>query len=154
MMRVRYTTGLLLLLAGTLYAAADDPCQVAGIGGRFDVNSNRCVEMPGTNGGTAAISPLQLLARIIVKQDNEMNELKTAIASLATAVQSLQKISTDLVASDQKWKADSLDKTINAVDKMPATLAAEKTLQAILIAAVKEQLIKDPTFLEAVKKAP
>jgi hypothetical protein len=150
MMRLIALTVLLLLLGGTLFA--DDPCAVLGLAGPYDDT--------GTNAGTCGsglkvrISNAHLLARIINNQQAEIKALKDSIDALTKAVASLEPASKNLVAADQKGQADTLKSAVAAVDKLPGTGAAEKSLEDILLAAIREKLLKDPTFLEAVKKAP
>jgi hypothetical protein len=150
MMRVIALTVLLLLVGGTLFA--DDPCAVLGLAGPYDDT--------GTNAGTCGaglkvrISNANLLARIINNQQAEIKALKDGIDALTKAVASLQSANKNLVAADQKAPPDPLNSAVAALDESPGTLAAEKSLDDILLAAIREKLLKDPAFLAAVKKAP
>ena len=150
-MRILAATGLLLLLGVSL--SADDPCALLGLKEpyRGSVGGGQCGNFGQNPDG---FNDSELLARIINNQKAEIVALNSAIDGLTKAVASLESTSKNLVAADQKWQADTLNTTIAAVDKVPATLAAEKSLQDVLVAAIKDKLLKDPAFIEAVKNAP
>jgi hypothetical protein len=155
MMRIPAIAGLLLLTTGAVFA--DNPCEAIGVAGtlRPAGGAQECITGPNVaNGDGRPIRDLELLARIINNQKAEITAMTAAIDKLTKAVEALEATSKSLVANDKKWQADTLNSTIAAVDKVPAKLAADKGLQDVLLAAIKDRLLKDPTFLEAVKKAP
>jgi hypothetical protein len=150
MMRVIALTGLLLLAGGTLFA--DDPCAVLGLAGPYDdigMNAGTC-----GNGLKVRVSNANLLARIINNQQAEIKALKDSIDALTKAMASLESTGKNLVATDPKPQRDTANSIIAPGDKSAGTPAAEQNLQDLLLGAIKEKLLKDPTFLEAVKKAP
>ena len=149
-MRAIALTGLLLLVGGTLFG--DDPCAVLGLAGPYDdigMNAGTCGA-----GLKVRISNANLLARIINNQQAEIKALKDGIDALTKAVASLESANKNLAAADQKGQRDTLNSGAAVVDKLPGTVAAEKSLEDILLAALKEKLLKDPGFLEALRKAP
>ena len=147
-MRLLTVVCCVIIFGGVIFA--DDPCKALDLSGTYVDNS-------GLGNGFCGQTPVrnaELIARVINNQKAETDALQKAIDGLTKAVSALDTTSKNLVTADLKWQKETLDKTIAAVDKIPATLAAQKNLQDVLIAAIKEQLLKDATFLDAVRKAP
>ena len=158
-MKLYPLAGLLIFFAGAAYA--DDPCKAIGVTGRFrtpetgrPVPNQECIEGNPPNGSGRPILELELLARIINNQEKEIIALKTVIDDLTKAVTALDTTSKSLVANDKKWRLDTLDSTIAKIDKLPAAIAGQKALQDILMAALKEKLVKDSAFLDALRRTP
>ena len=79
--------------------------------------------------------------------------MKNSTAQLTAAVAELAKVSKEIRENNEKLKQSTLDYTVNAISLTHEVLAKNKTLQAALIAAIKDQLAKDPDFLGELRKA-
>ena len=149
-MKALAVTGLLLLVGGTLFG--DDPCAVLGLAGPYDdigMNAGTC-----GSGLKVRVSNANLLARIINNQQAEIKAIKDGIDALTKAVASLESANKNLAAADQKGQAETPGSGTAVPDKSPGIVAAEKSLEGMLLAALKDKLLKDPGFLEALKKTP
>lgn len=150
----RWFAGLIFLVASHVWA--DDPCAAIGIAGTYN-QAGFCdwqsVNYPFQITSTP-VPDRELLARLINNQVGLRADLKIATDKLTVAVDALAKVSLVLVENNDKWQKATLSQTINAINAMPTKLAEEKSLQTVLLAIIKEQLLKDGGFLDAVKKSP
>ena len=138
---------------------AADPCATLGIAGTYNAAGKNC-QVPRVL-QTPLITPLldqNLFARIIVNQGTQINQmgalitnLQNAIAGLTQAVNNLSSVSQALITNNDKWQKVTLDQTISSINEMPSMLAQAKDLQTILAATIKQQLVKDSGFIEALR---
>ena len=150
----RWFAGLIFLVASHVWA--DDPCAAIGIAGTYNRAGScdsRSMIYPFEI-TTIPVPDRELLARLINNQVGLRADLKIATDKLTAAVDALAKVSMVLVENNDKWQKATLNQTINAINAMPTKLAEEKALQTVLLAIIKEQLLKDSGFLDAVKKSP
>lgn len=55
-------------------------------------------------------------------------------------------------ASQEAWQAKALNDTLESVEKIPARLALDENLRKALLAGLKDELPKDPDFIETLRQ--
>jgi hypothetical protein len=163
----------ILILANTNAVWADDPCKLADIlmedhqiqPARDDISYNKGLKVCEVKRGgqaplTYVIDELIVLARIVKATTNTennvnslRNEMAAAVNALTRAVEQLTTVSNALKANNDKWQQETLNKTISAIDEMPSKLAKVDELQNVLVNAIKEKLLIDAKFIDAVNAA-
>lgn len=86
-----------------------------------------------------------------VQQDllAEMKAMREAVANLKTAVENLNAASAQLKTSNEAWRANTLNATIQKVQEIPVALASNKALTD----AVAARLAGDQAWLEELRRA-
>lgn len=141
-----------------------EPCKVLGYSTSYNIVQSRCeaVQFPSGSLKVDATSPAidaMLSARIasdlrtlVVEIQGLRNDMKTYQATLAQAKSNYETAAKAASDSQKEWQAKALDDTLKEVEKIPARLALDKNLRAALVSSLKEDLPKDPDFIETIRK--
>lgn len=147
-----------------------DPCKVLAVGGTFSSISGTpgCVVQP--NFGFPNAQPsfsardqelnLMLSARVaselraligeIQGLRKEMYDYKVALTQAKAGFEQAAK---DAASNQETWRKTALEQTLKDVEKIPARLATDNNLRQALLATLKEELPREPTFIQAVREA-
>jgi hypothetical protein len=80
----------------------------------------------------------------------EMYDYKVA---LTQAKAGFEQASKDTVNNQETWRKTALEQTLKDVERIPSRLATDNGLRLALLAMLKEELPKDPAFVQAVREA-
>ncbi len=150
---------------GQAIPANQEPCKVLGFKSSYNIVQGRCElsQFPVGSLIVDANNPaidVMLSARIssdlralVVEIQGLRNDIKTYQATLKQAKSNYETTAKAASDSQKEWQVKALDDTLKEVEKIPARLALDKNLRAALLSSLKDELPKDPDFIETIRKS-
>lgn len=143
-----------LVLSQGVFAQIN-PCVT--IGQPFSIYNNTdvmCGAMYPDQVRTALASQTVIELRTLITEIRGLRqEMKAYEQSLAQARENFDATSKETVAAQERWRKDALSQTLTDIAAVPSRLGANEALRGALLSMLREELPKDPVFLEAVQTA-
>jgi hypothetical protein len=161
-----HTLVLVVAASSAPFAGAQEqnPCTVLGLQGTFDRIGGTLGCVGGRTSGTFSADNTELSLRLAAVSVSEIRALTAEIkglrsemsayrAALAQAKSGFDEATKATITGQEAWRQKALEQTLKDVQQIPARLALDDGLRQALLLTLKEDLQKDPTFIEAIREA-
>lgn len=121
------------------------------ISGKYPVTNEVSNEKDEVNTRLASqtIADLRTLIAEIRGLRAEMRDYQQQLAQAKASYNATIKANT---SAQEAWQVKALNETLESVEKIPARLALDKNLHEALLTSLKDELPKDPDFIETIRK--
>jgi hypothetical protein len=155
----RFTTLIVGVALSHVAFAQHDPCVT--IGGKLTIYTTDIICEGGNIGlvrrdqidAILASQAVVELRSLVAEIRGLRQEMKTHAESLVQARAKFDSSSKDVATAQEKWRKEALTQTLADIAAVPSRLGANEALRAAMLSALKEELPKDPAFLEALQTA-